>query len=173
MSRKRGEWARVARILEEGVEADCEDQALVATDRCTRWGCNNAKLEQRGIFWCCPKCMASYGENPHPDCPPIPFCPRCAYTRLDCAIHMDHHLCGLPEPARPSTPMSAHPSEPLKDDEVCPNCGHPGRKHYRDAALAKTEGCMARVDSAYTATNDRGCGCHRGREEDRPEWVPE
>lgn len=70
--------------------------------------------------------------------------------------------------------MSAHAEEALKDDETCPNCGHPGRKHYRDAVLAKTEGCMARVDSAYTVTNDRSCGCHhRRREEDRPEWVPE
>lgn len=51
---------------------------------------------------------------------------------------------------------------PLKDDEVCA-CGHWGRCHFRDEVQARVHGCMALVDSAYTVTNDRVCGCHRRR----------
>lgn len=28
----------------------------------------------------------------------VPRCPKCGYTRWDCRFHMDHHLCGEPEP---------------------------------------------------------------------------
>jgi hypothetical protein len=27
-----------------------------------------------------------------------PRCPKCGYTNEDCRTHMDHHLCGLPDP---------------------------------------------------------------------------
>jgi len=30
-----------------------------------------------------------------------PRCPGCGYTEQDCREQMDHHLCGLPEPAKP------------------------------------------------------------------------
>lgn len=54
----------------------CEDQALVATKRCTQCRIGFTKkgkpiyplLEKRGRYWCCPECYASYGESPHPDC---------------------------------------------------------------------------------------------------------
>lgn len=42
----------------------CEDQALVPTDHCLRWGCEHAKLVKQGRFWVCPNCRSSYGENP-------------------------------------------------------------------------------------------------------------
>ena len=42
----------------------CEDQALVPTDHCTKWGCDKAKLVKRGGFWICPKCEGSYGCAP-------------------------------------------------------------------------------------------------------------
>lgn len=42
----------------------CEDQALVPTDHCLRWGCEHAKLVKRGRFWVCPRCGSSYGDNP-------------------------------------------------------------------------------------------------------------
>jgi hypothetical protein len=50
---------------------DCEDQALVATDVCTKFACQEWRgskqwkppLELRGKFWCCTKCGASYGER--------------------------------------------------------------------------------------------------------------
>jgi len=41
----------------------CEDQALAPTDRCLKWGCDNAKLVKVGRFWRCPKCKVSYGEH--------------------------------------------------------------------------------------------------------------
>lgn len=57
---------------------DCEDQGMGATKTCTR--CRTgftdagepiyAPLELRGRYWCCVECGNSYGENPHPDCPP-------------------------------------------------------------------------------------------------------
>lgn len=43
---------------------DEADQAFAPTDHCVKWGCENATLEKRGEFWCCPTCGASYGENP-------------------------------------------------------------------------------------------------------------
>jgi hypothetical protein len=52
---------------------------------------------------------------------------------------------------------------PLKDDQVCPDCGHFGRRHFWDPELAKRDGCMVPVDSAYTVTNARQCGCRRRR----------
>lgn len=30
-----------------------------------------------------------------------PRCWKCGYTRADCDLHMDHHLCGEPTPAAP------------------------------------------------------------------------
>ncbi len=58
---------------------DCEDQGTGATDRCTR--CRTGfdgnlrpiypKLELYGVFWCCPECHASYGTNPHANCPAV------------------------------------------------------------------------------------------------------
>lgn len=40
------------------------DQALRPTETCTKFGCDNAKLVRRiGGFWCCPKCLASYGAD--------------------------------------------------------------------------------------------------------------
>lgn len=57
------------------VEPDCEDQAMVATDKCLR--CRTGFTEEgqpvypylvkRGSFWCCPVCHASYGQHPHPE----------------------------------------------------------------------------------------------------------
>jgi hypothetical protein len=58
------------------VEADCEDQGIAHVDRCVRFGCTGAKLELRGPFWCCPNCGSSYGENPHPSCPPTRTLPE-------------------------------------------------------------------------------------------------
>lgn len=34
----------------------------------------------------------------------VPSCPGCGYTEQDCREQMDHHLCGLPEPA-PARPV--------------------------------------------------------------------
>lgn len=49
--------------------ADCEDQALVKTDRCTNWLCRDWHgrgpmliKEPRGN-WTCPKCKSSYGKD--------------------------------------------------------------------------------------------------------------
>jgi hypothetical protein len=38
-----------------------------------------------------------------------PRCPKCGYTYEDCRFHMDHHLCGEPEPP----PAPAPPSDGL------------------------------------------------------------
>lgn len=48
------------------------DQGLTPTDRCRKFGCENAALayDSDDGFWKCPMCSASYGRNPHPDCPP-------------------------------------------------------------------------------------------------------
>lgn len=41
-----------------------DEQACAPTDHCVKWGCDKAVLEKQGQFWCCPKCGASYGDNP-------------------------------------------------------------------------------------------------------------
>lgn len=38
-------------------------------------------------------------------------------------------------------------------DVYCESCGHPWHRHVG------TSGCTLRVDSAWTVTNDRSCGC--------------
>lgn len=55
---------------------------------------------------------------------------------------------------------------PLADDEVCPGCGHLGVKHYRNPEGAQRWGCMVLVDSTWTVTNNRTCGCSRLRAPD-------
>lgn len=53
----------------------CEDQACPPTDACTKFECQTwdgdtpvkPKLVKRGLYWCCPTCGASYGENPFAD----------------------------------------------------------------------------------------------------------
>ena len=42
----------------------CEDQALVSTEVCVKFGCENSILEMEieTGFWKCPKCSVSYGE---------------------------------------------------------------------------------------------------------------
>ena len=37
----------------------------------------------------------------------LPRCPECGYSKEDCDIHMDHHLCKGPGPAEQSTYMAA------------------------------------------------------------------
>jgi len=44
-------------------DMSCEDQALVSTEICVRWGCDKAKLELMNTFWTCPVCRASYGAE--------------------------------------------------------------------------------------------------------------
>ena len=40
------------------------DQALVPTDHCLKWGCDNVFLvEGKYGFWNCPKCGVSYGKD--------------------------------------------------------------------------------------------------------------
>jgi len=41
--------------------------------------------------------LASHAERDD-----VPRCPKCGYSRKDCEIHMDHHLCGEPTPPAPS-----------------------------------------------------------------------
>lgn len=46
---------------------------FAGADRCTTCRVNEPiypKLVLVGQFWRCPSCNSSYGENPHPDCPP-------------------------------------------------------------------------------------------------------
>lgn len=60
------------------MDDDCEDQALCPTDSCTKFACQEwdggvrlrPALVKRGDYWICPKCFASYGENPHPKLTP-------------------------------------------------------------------------------------------------------
>lgn len=60
------------------IEDDCEDQGFSSQDYCSKWECQEGfkdgkpvypKLILEGVFWCCPKCHGSYGENPHVNCP--------------------------------------------------------------------------------------------------------
>lgn len=46
-------------------DEDDSDQALVTTSVCLRFRCDKVALVQRGRFWCCPTCGASYGEDAH------------------------------------------------------------------------------------------------------------
>lgn len=46
-----------------GGDDDCEDQGMMATDVCVKFGCNNAPLVRRGRDWCCSNCGISYGEG--------------------------------------------------------------------------------------------------------------
>jgi len=41
----------------------CEDQALVPTEVCFKWGCEKIKLELVNGFWTCPTCRCSYGAD--------------------------------------------------------------------------------------------------------------
>jgi|GEM_PF-4974412 len=49
--------------------ADCEDQALVRTARCTNWLCRDWRcrgpelVKDRRGFWVCPECKHSYGKD--------------------------------------------------------------------------------------------------------------
>lgn len=64
------------------VENDCEDQGFSSTKVCTKFECQEWRrgetspwhppLVLKDGYWCCLKCGASYGVNPHPDCPPPP-----------------------------------------------------------------------------------------------------
>lgn len=40
-----------------------------------------------------------WGDRKAARIPSPPRCPDCGYTEQDCREHMDHHLCGSPEPA--------------------------------------------------------------------------
>ena len=41
----------------------CEDQALVPTEVCLKWGCDRSKLELMNAYWTCPVCRSSYGAE--------------------------------------------------------------------------------------------------------------
>lgn len=45
---------------------DCEDQGLMATRTCVKFGCENAGLIQdaKTGLWNCPNCGSSYGAHP-------------------------------------------------------------------------------------------------------------
>lgn len=44
--------------------ADCEDQALVPTEFCHAWPCQNVPLvKDRNGYWTCPKCSGNYGKD--------------------------------------------------------------------------------------------------------------
>lgn len=59
-------------------DLDCEDQCMAATTVCIKFECQDwskgvrlqPRLKLKGNFYCCPKCGASYGTNPHPTLPP-------------------------------------------------------------------------------------------------------
>lgn len=58
--------ALVARLPAQAAgegDDDCEDQGMMATDVCVKFGCNNAPLVRRGRDWCCSNCGISYGEG--------------------------------------------------------------------------------------------------------------
>lgn len=43
----------------------CEDQGMMPTSTCVKFGCDNATLTKQGRYWCCPRCGSSYGEDAH------------------------------------------------------------------------------------------------------------
>ena len=45
-----------------------------------------------------------WGDRKTARIPSPPRCPDCGYTEQDCREHMDHHLCGSPEPAAARKP---------------------------------------------------------------------
>lgn len=45
-----------------------------------------------------------WGDRKAARIPSPPRCPDCGYTEQDCREHMDHHLCGSPEPAAARKP---------------------------------------------------------------------
>lgn len=64
--------------------------------------------------------------------------------------------------------MRAETRTPLRDDEKCTFCGHLGKVHARESK----DGCYASVDSAWTPSNTRRCGCHvpRSPRDESPDY---
>lgn len=62
------------------------------------------------------------------------------------------------------SPAGASPPRDVDDvrlDALCGACGHQRRHHQLTAEMASRRGCAVEVDSAWTRTNRRGCGCSR------------